>query len=101
MTMAPPTPTRPATNAPPRLSATRTRRKVTPATLPQARVVCGHVLERHVGDGFEDRLHLRERLVAGAPLLGLEEQELVANVARRLPGDPRHLLARIALALGA
>src|SRR5690349_1185093 len=66
MTMAPPTPTRPATKAPTRLNAIRTRRNVTPSTLPQARIVRGHVLKRAVGDGLEDRLHLRQRLVTGA-----------------------------------
>src|SRR5947207_759671 len=101
MTTAPPTPTRPETNAPPRLSAIRTTRKVTPSTLPQARVIGGHVVQRALEHRLQDRLHLRERLVAGAPLLGLEEHELVADVARRLPGDPRHQLGRVALALGA
>src|SRR5437660_10058766 len=101
MTTAPPTPTRPETNAPPRLSPTRTRRKITPSTLPQARVIRGHVVQRALEHRLQDRLHLGERLVAGAPLVGLEQHELVADVARRLPGAPRHQLGRVALARGA
>src|SRR6267142_956692 len=96
--MAPPTPTRPETNAPARLSTTRARRKVTPSRLPQAGIVGGHVAERLVGDRLQDGLHLGERLVAGAALVGLEQQELVLDVRRRLPGDGGPELARVALA---
>src|ERR1043166_3875641 len=102
--MAPPTPTRPDTNAPARLRATRVRRKVTPSRLPQAGIVGGDVAERLVGDRLQDRLHLGERLVAGAALVRLEQQQLVLDVRRRLARDRRAELGRIplaALALGA
>src|SRR4051812_829146 len=98
MTMAPPTPTRPETNAPARLSATRVRRKVTPSRLPQARIVGGQIGERLVCNGLQDGLHLGQRLVAGAALVGLEQQELALDVAGRLPRDGGAELARIALA---
>src|ERR687888_122806 len=96
MTMAPPTPTRPDTNAPARLSATRVRRKVTPSRLPQAGIVGGHVAERLVGDRLENGLHLRQRLVAGAALVSLEQKELVLEVASGLARDGRPELGRVA-----
>src|SRR5437773_8885728 len=97
--MAPPTPTRPETNAPARLSTTRARRKVTPSRLPQAGIVGGHIAERLVGDRLQDGLHLGERLVAGTALVGLEQQELVLEVPRRLPGDGRAKLGGVTAAL--
>src|SRR5688572_2080706 len=100
MTMAPPTPTRPDTTAPRKLSTTRVRRKVTRWRLPQARVVGGQIAKRIVRHGLEDGLHLGEGLVAGAPLVGLEQCQLVAQVLGGLAGDGWHELARIALALG-
>src|SRR3954471_11098732 len=96
--MAPPTPTRPETKAPARLSTTRVRRKVTPSRLPQAGIVGGHVGEGLVGDRLQDGLHLGERLVAGAALVGLEQQELVLDIRRRLAGDGGPERARGSLA---
>src|SRR5688572_5921438 len=102
MTIAPPTPTSPETKAPLRLSPESTDRKptVTCPALPQARVVGGHVAERRIGDRLQDGLHLVELGVAGAPLLRLEQQELVAEVDRRLPGDRGDELGRIPLPFG-
>src|ERR1700752_4866473 len=105
MTMAPPTPMMPATNAPEKLRAASTDRNaaVTPERAPdarrllQARVVRRDVRERLVGNRPQHGLQLGERGIARTALVRLEEQELVADVARRLSGDGRDQLGRVAL----
>src|SRR6185503_7188277 len=102
MTMAPPTPSMPATKAPANPSDVRVRANgtVTRAELLQARVVGGEVGQRLVGDRLERGLHLRHRFVTGAPPVGLEQDQLVAQVHGRLAGDAGNELGRVALPLG-
>src|ERR1700741_5313135 len=107
MTMAPPTPMMLATNAPEKLRAASTDRKaaVTPERAPDARRLLQAPIVRHysrellVGNRPQHGLQLRERGIAWAPLVRLEEQELVADVAGGLPGDGRDQLGRVALPL--
>src|SRR5215813_13118913 len=108
MTMAPPTPMMPATNAPEKLRAASTDRKaaVTPERAPdpprpllQARVVRRDVRQRLVGNRPQHGLQLGEGGITRAALVGLEEQQLVAEVAGGLPGDGRDQLGCVALAL--
>src|SRR5258706_776933 len=103
MTMAPPTPSMPATTAPasPSDVSVTAKTTLTRAALFQARVVGGEVGERVVRDRFEHDLHLGDRLVARAAPVCLEQQELVAQVDGGLAGDAGHELGGIALPVGA
>src|SRR5262245_28319251 len=98
MTMAPPTPSRPETTAPHNPSAPSVSSKAfvirsrsvlagrglggRARELSQTRIVCGQIVHLRVGDGLHDRLQRLERLVAGATAIGLEELDLVLEVAR-------------------
>src|SRR4029453_9660817 len=98
------------TKAPPKLRASNTNRKTafTPASAPgprrrllQTRVVRRDVRERLVGNRSQDGFQLRQRRIARAALVRLEQQELIADVAGRLAGDGRHELGRVPLTFGA
>src|SRR5712692_6508152 len=115
ITKAPPAPSSPATNAPanprassvtPKASVTRPAEAATAALrprearwpLPDARPVCRQVGELLVGNRQHQRLYHLELGVARAPLVGLEEQHLVAEITRRLAGEIGDSLGRVSLA---
>src|SRR5436309_4532759 len=96
MTIAPPTPSRPATNAPPNPSASRVRANasvtgsapslVGPA-LTQARVVRPEIPDLVVRDRLHQRFERLERLIRGVPAVGLEQEHLVPEIAGGLPAQ--------------
>src|SRR5207244_7802194 len=96
MTIAPPTPSRPATNAPTNPSASRVRANasvtgfvpnfVGPA-LAQARVVRREIPDLVVRDRLHQRFERLERLIRGVPAVGLEQEHLVPEIAGGLPAQ--------------
>src|SRR5438093_7771159 len=94
MTIAPPTPSRPATNAPTNPSASRVRANasvtgsapnlVGPA-LAQARVVRREIPDLVVRDRLHQRFERLERLIRGVPAVGLEQEHLVPEIAGGCP----------------
>src|SRR5262249_23621511 len=118
MTKAPPAPSSPATKAPanPSTRSVTAKAKVTPSAepataalrprdgrwrLPDARPVRRQVGELLVGNRRHQRLDHLELSVARAPLVRLEEQHLVLEVAGRLTRQIGNALRRIPFARGA
>src|SRR4029453_12225145 len=118
MTKAPPAPSSPATKAPanPSARSVTAKARVTPPAgpataalrprdsrwrLPDARPVRRHVGELLVGNRRHQRLDHFELSVARAPLVRLEEQLLVLEIAGRLTRQIGNALRRVAFARGA
>src|SRR5262245_43911153 len=118
MTKAPPAPSSPATKAPanPRARSVMTKARVTPPAEPaaaalrprdnrwrlsDARPVRRQIRELLVGYRLHQRLHHLELRVARAPLVRLEQQHLILEIAGRLTREIGHTLRRVALARGA
>src|SRR5262245_7218793 len=116
MTKAPPAPSSPATKAPanPRARSVMTKARVTPPAEPAAlrprdgrwrlsyaRPVRRQIGELLVGYRLHQRLHHLKLRVARAPLVSLEQQHLVLEIAGRLTRQIGHTLRGIALARGA
>src|SRR5947208_14998087 len=98
MTIAPPTPSRPATNAPTNPSASRVRANASvtgsapnsagPA-LTQARVVRREIPDLVVRDRPHQRFERPERLIRRRPAVGLEHDHPAPTVAGQLPAPAR------------